>query len=678
MYARPINETLRNGFEEIYIKNIAKAEGEYDDIITSLENHDHLSKLKAIAEEYEKIKEKIKSSGYTFYSSYYSSKEWLLNQFSNRFYLLEIDESRQLGEAIYLGKLKSQLGDIKYKLRDLIPKYTFKQFLRGKICPYFTFFSDLYNLTAEDYYAIRGWQSEKLKSIVLHDSKLLIVKMQQHCSNLDNPHQFINDERNIIEDFIDQQLHSPEEIKIRLKKLWVLKDHKFANFDDEVLLAAHKAYYSSEIWYAKLAPAYLKSPLANLTKTPNECISDEASIFGVVSQLRIWFDKIISGEPLQAKVLYENYEEIFIHTEIMAKDEADELIFALEETSYNSGLSKKKVKTFLIEQLETYRHRFNKLETKDVMMLMRDERKYLLKYMFTTNAFFSGKLEKEKAKLIEAIILQEVIWAIAQIYNDIFDTHKMDFKGNDFDYLEITDLVNKMVLDDEIFLQIHDSQDEFFKGIHAYFLPYNMHFRNHFETLRSVYKKAADRLLILLDRSESTKKIMYLQTRLKEVRHRILEVKQFDEFKTKKKNESTYLKRFEEFLAIEAAFIDQTWRVPSTIPEIKGKKILLSSPVEANEVFSIDTINFIMQLLDDLGITKDGKSIVTQRSKSALRGVVEALIDHNRIPSIGLEKSYRFIADTIGLQISSRLDHSNTSVRFKNKAETYLKNLEAV
>lgn len=82
---------------------------------------------------------------------------------------------------------------------------------------------------------------------------------------------------------------------------------------------------------------------------------------------------------------------------------------------------------------------------------------------------------------------------------------------------------------------------------------------------------------------------------------------------------------------------------------------------------------YILQILEDLGLTNNGRSLITERKKSALRGVAEALIESNILSALSLEKSYRLIAEKIGLALSSKLDYTNTSIDFKKKADQYIK-----
>jgi len=85
-------------------------------------------------------------------------------------------------------------------------------------------------------------------------------------------------------------------------------------------------------------------------------------------------------------------------------------------------------------------------------------------------------------------------------------------------------------------------------------------------------------------------------------------------------------------------------------------------------------LTFILKMLDELSITVQGKSILGQRKKGAIRGIAEALIDSNILPQISLEITCKMIANKIGLELKSKLDYSKISDEFKKKAKHYISN----
>jgi len=92
------------------------------------------------------------------------------------------------------------------------------------------------------------------------------------------------------------------------------------------------------------------------------------------------------------------------------------------------------------------------------------------------------------------------------------------------------------------------------------------------------------------------------------------------------------------------------------------------------DVVNEDKFNYVIKLLEDLSITKDGNSILTERKKGAIRGVVEALREKLILPNLGLASLCYFIAKEINLDLKSELDASDTSEKYNIDALQYINN----
>lgn len=82
---------------------------------------------------------------------------------------------------------------------------------------------------------------------------------------------------------------------------------------------------------------------------------------------------------------------------------------------------------------------------------------------------------------------------------------------------------------------------------------------------------------------------------------------------------------------------------------------------------------YTLKILEDLSITSNGKFNLSTKRKGALRGVVEALRNHNIIPNLSLEKLNYAIASEIQMPLKSKLDWSKTSDDYYCKADIYIK-----
>jgi hypothetical protein len=78
-------------------------------------------------------------------------------------------------------------------------------------------------------------------------------------------------------------------------------------------------------------------------------------------------------------------------------------------------------------------------------------------------------------------------------------------------------------------------------------------------------------------------------------------------------------------------------------------------------------------MLEDLSITNNGKSVLSERRKGAIRGIVESLKENSILPNINLDKLCKLIAAKIQLELNSKLDFSTTSNEYYKKANEYIK-----
>ena len=160
MIVKPINSLIKKQFKSLF--NTANEQAKKDfvtNIETKLQGLDDFNQLKILIEESDKLKAVIEKSEYPYYIKNHSSENWLLNQFASRAFLLNVDESKQLSEAVRLGSYQHLFFERKWKLKDSIPEYSYKDFLAGKIDPYFSNFESYYNILEGDYYKIRQWQT---------------------------------------------------------------------------------------------------------------------------------------------------------------------------------------------------------------------------------------------------------------------------------------------------------------------------------------------------------------------------------------------------------------------------------------------------------------------------------------------------------------------------------------
>ena len=675
MLPKPINSTLKGKVNKLIELATQKAENAFqENILSKIENLETFESFKVHYIEMERLKKIQEEHTHPFYIYNHSSPEWLLTQFASRTFLLSIDESEILVDAIYIGTYLSLVRESVVKYKDIIPDQTFENFINGVENKYFSEFDNQVNTPEKDYYKIKEWQSTNLIKIVSYEYQMLIKQIQEHCKTLKDPLAFIADQHTIYEEKINKSPANAKAIKKALSEFFIFKNVSLAEFDDSLLLENFLSFKDEQINWKKISPNTI-APLLNLLEfSPAHLFSNEFTIFYTLNKIDYWFEIIIKGAPIQQKVGEPNYEKLLAEAQKEAEAQANKAIDVIENFVSNKNNTKEAKKEFLINQFELYRSKFNSFEKKYLFHLFRDEQKHLINNMFLTNCFFGNDTEETVKAIIESTIIQEVSWNIMVNYDEIFGTRKIDFTDKTDSYTDVMFLLHQMVLDKEIHNELRDSMDAFFEHFHNYFLPIEMHFQSHKENLSSLFHKAIDRLEEILDDAEPTNKILFLQSRLKETKHREAKLNQFKNHKDYGDTDFKYSTLFKEFLSIEADFIKETANLPNLLAiEKPNQMLMLESKIETfATILSEEKQVFILELLEDIGVTVNGKAVISGRKKSAIRGIVEALKENGILPNKSLEVLNKIIATAIGLELKSKLDFTDTSKTYQQKANKYI------
>lgn len=672
MISKPIDNIIKSQFQNLYTTGIKNAQEGFEKMNNQLKTLDLFQKCRILIEEQSRIEKLIEGSDYPYYIKYHSNENWLLSQFASRAFLLGLNESAQFTEAVYLGQYQHLINDSLFELKKSVPKYTFEKFIKGTVDPYFFSFEEFYNISEEDYYKIREWQSDHLIKVVNNDYLFWVTQMQLHCQKIVEPLNFVQQQKEIIES-LDRVNADVPSIKNALSQLYYFENFISQLSNDDLLLNSFKSYKSKKLDWSAIHPKNLYRPLQSIQKRETHIIGNEVTIFHTINKIAAWLDKVLTGHGLQEPETETNWEKSISSTQQKATKEAEHLIQKIEDIVYDDVISSEEVKEYLIAQLELYRRKFNDFEEKYFFHLLRDEKKFLLNRMIITNAFFSNDPEKELSAFKEALIIYEFSWAIVQIYFDIFQTHKIHFPNSNVAHTEIMALLNQMVLDKDIYEGIENCMDDFMEHFHSYFLPVEIHFQNTQETMHRLFHLGLDRLQNILDDAEPSNKVLYLLSRIKQIRQRELQLKQYENEEYFSKRDHKYSELFKDFLQIEADFI-------TAAKDVDTPKLALPvTTAGAQGLNSFDELpnekkDFILQMLEDLSITQNNESLLSERKKGSIRGIVEALRNENILPQLSIEKLCLIIAEKIGLQLKSKLDFSETSENYRKKTENYIRN----
>lgn len=677
MLNKPINNIVKSHFDAIYNKAKQKAELDYKlNITDKIKSLDDFEALKFHLVEKDRINDLIELDNHPYYIKNHSSENWLITQFASRYFLLGKDESKEFVNSVYLGEYRGKLIDYIHESEKKIPKYSFDKFLKGELCRYYFELKQTYNIEREDYYKILEWQSSNLINVVVYETTLLVSKYQEHLKSLENPLGFINQEFSIIEEELLPELKDADKLKGILSKLYMFKDFDFTVFDNDLLLSNYKLFHGDKVEFKRITPSSIGEVLKRLKRKPNTIISNEFTIFYTIENISFWLDDVIKGKSYKEIFSFPEWENILEEAINKGKSEADKIGEELTEYVYNSNHTKQEIKEYLIKRFEEYRHIFNAFEPKELFTLTKEEDRTALTSSFRVNCFFNNDSQKYKDDLSEAIRIEAVLWDIVGDYCNVFDTHKMYVKDDNTSYVDIMFLLHQMVLDKDTYNELEESLDDFMQHFHSFMLPYPVHFENQREKFAMLFHKGISRLQEVLDDAEPTKKILYLQSRLKELKQREFKFARIRELEHSQLREMKYPKLLKEFLNIEAEFIKETAIVAPLTYLPENPKILLDKPkIERfEELLSAEKQTYVLKMLEDLAITIDGYYALSPKKLGAIRGVVEALREKKIISHMGLHKLSVMFANKINATMKSELDESNTSEDYKKTAIEYIKN----
>ena len=677
MFNKPINNIVKEHFKTM--RGTAKQKAEKDfkvNILEKIDGLDDFRKLKLCVAEDGRIKSLKKEDKHPYYIN--NSDDWLLTQFANRYFLLNIDETEEFIQSVYLGDYGSLIFKEIDSLIKKIPKLTYEDFIAGVQCEYLETFEFYYNIEKEDYYEISKWQMNVLLDIVQYDVLNVIRDYQKYCKTIDNPINFITNELFILEEEVLETITDATALKQILSKLYIFKNNDISKYNNDLLLENYPLFFNDENNYRKLNPENLKEPLNNISNDVKNIVSNELTLFYVLDTVLKWMKSIIKGksliEPFEYIDLKKKIDEVKGETENEYQKEIEELI---DFCFNNEAITSEQKKEYLRAKFEDEIDAYNKIKDKRIFFFLRDENENLLLENLRFSYIINDTLDEVLGELKKAYRILNVSWEISSIFFELFDSKTMYYKKDSGSHLMIHSLMNDMVLDKDDYNVLHSSMDNFFQRFQNDSVPLDIHFINHRNIYIRLFEKCISRLQEILDNAEPSNKVLYIQTRLKELRQRELRFRTIsernEEFEDK---EDKFPNLFKEFLSIEAEFIKETVQI-SPISFLPNQTKSLSLGVEETDSFktfvSLEKQSYILKLLEDLSITVEGKSVLSTRKKGALRGVVEALREENILSQIGIDKLCKIIAKEIDLELKSKLDFSDVSQKFQKDAKQYIK-----
>jgi hypothetical protein len=672
--SKPINNVFKVKVNTILKAAKRRADQYFDENITSkIKGLDNYHSLVILDREYETIKKDIQKSEHIFYIEYASSPDWLISQYASRTFLLNVDESVILEESVFIDKYRNNLYKAIEKIRKEIPLYTYDDFINGKICKFFQTFKYYRQTSEKNYYKIVKWQSDNVIKIISYECNMLINNIQLHSKSINNPLEFIISEKKLFDELLECDNNNQIDLKNILSKFYIFKNFDFKLYEENLLLENFLIYKNQEFHWNKTDYNTIKPIVDFLDLKPINIFSNEFLIFNTLDKINNWYDDVIKGKSISEGYKFIDYQLELDKAQQEAKIEVDNHYNLMFDYVNDKSKKEEEIKAYLRELFETVRSRFNKIEDTNIMHLLIEDKKHFLLSFFTINTFFANDIHQITKNLKENIVVNEMAWDIAVTYDEIFKTKSL-FDKKDYGVTEVSVMLNKMILNKKLYKKAKKYQMRFFTDFEKYSLPMDMHFRNIQEGFKSVFSLALDYLQEILDDAEPSNKIVYLQSRIKEIKQREINLRQYEVDYEYNPEDYKYSNLFKQFLEVESDFIKETLVINNfTIPQTIQPKLIAAKKEELEDIVDKIKYNYILKMLEDLSIINNGKSILSERRKGAIRGIVESLKENNILPNINLDKLCKLIAAKIQLELNSKLDFSTTSNEYYKKANEYIK-----
>lgn len=579
-FNKPINNILKNQVDTIHADAVKKAKLDFKTkVLDKVKNLKHIEESKLVLSEQKRIKDLIDKNDHPYYIRNYGSIDWLLNQFSSRYFLLNVDESVQLGEGIYLSQTRDLLRTRITDLKARIPNLTFDEFLSGKECHYFNYYNDFHNIKEEELYKIVCWQFDSIIKVVSYEVDLLIKNHQEHCLRIKDPQDFIQSQANVLDQLLTSSLSNPNELKRLLSELHAFKDFDFDTYNDELLMNNYSSIGDKND-YSSLTPSTLKKVLTKLSNEPKKIFSNEFTIFHTLKAFSFWLGDVIKAKGIQEPFKYPVWEDMLNQKIDEAKQEIEPYIEAINDYASNPENSKKKVRKFLRDEFLVQVDEFITIKNKKFFILLLDTNRLVLLLKFTVTELLSNDGAAYLDKIKEAYIIREISWCIANNYKKVFNKTDI-FSHKNIDLItEIPKLSNQMVLDKDLAIEFGEIYKSFFESLFNSAIPIDLY--NTLGRYIHLFYKVRSRLLNILDNAEPDGKILYIRSRLKQLEQRESELKNSNDKTNKSKgDDNNYPKILKNFLKTEAKFYKHAQ--PEVV--IKPKSSTLKKITKTNRSF---------------------------------------------------------------------------------------------
>ena len=572
-----IDKLVKDNFYRIYNQAIAEAQNHFQkSFLPHLNGKSLFEQISLLKKDMEKDDDNTDNSPAYLYRVNHNTDEWLLKLYSSRTVILNIDEGDELYKGIFNGTLHSLIVDKYHELKKSIPSYSYADFLNGLYNPFF-FELEFYSLaTEEDYNKIREWQAENFIKMISIEMKVLIESIQNECATISDPLTIINFNKDYFDNsFTKTKYSSASELIAALSKFTFLKGYDFSQLDNNEVLIDFDYFSNEKIPWKSISPGLINKVQDKLNQVkPVSAFSSSPIIFFSLNKVIVWLEEVLNGRGIFEHYQEPALEDLFYKVLEEANNEADSLIYSFEVKHDIDNIETDEAKLLYINTLNDLRHEYNDHQDDFSNYYLKgvfDED--VLKLAFITNSFFDNDPVSHSEQMKRAIIMVNRMLHYIQSLNSITGSRRFPVTEEDGNVIEIMYLMHNMALDVDLYKRLEKLMNDTIREFHQSGVPFEILNWNMHEGMKEIFNESIDRLLRYLEDSLPSNKVLYIQTRLKQLKQRELQYKQMQGIYPDL-DKNTFTKLFIDFLEIEADYIRETKDVkilPAFNPVNKSK-----------------------------------------------------------------------------------------------------------
>lgn len=554
---------IRKRFDEIVEKATRAAEQETQALINSLELNklniiDQLIKIRQASKELDNEHEALEYPGY---SEYHTMENGVYKLFATRLLFYNVDESEGLNKTIIHDAKRRVLFDLWYEKRNLIPKFTFASFLSTTNPVYAAFYAKNAHNEVEEFMKIRNWQSETLNKIVELETAIMVQMIRAACRKSEEPESVLGEVRRQF-DLLKEaaETDNVDDIIARANEMLVFNHPKFQFGGLAPAEWANQFQKTLTIGlnFNNVIPTTTRQLLKEYKKHPKYPISAGPFIFYALQRCKAWLDAVTDGDLELNENLKTDFSADFERAYTQGTELSETNITRFQASANLDIQTKEQYRESLFDRLDELRHEAKTEHFEIFYQFIKDKEQTL--QVFKHSCFYESNTEQIVTELTDVVrISEELDWLSAEIFE--IDGRppfrreaviKDENERRENDLIEIMNAMKLVAIDHDLYTKLSDATSGSIWDFHSGIKPMYFVMMDTQEAAQEVFREAMSRLHDILERQPQTSKIIYIQDRLKMLRHRELDLKQFG---WKISSMEQYLK---EFMEIEADFIRET------------------------------------------------------------------------------------------------------------------------